>query len=231
MRLKEAAVKTRTRLLACVAAVVAVLAAPGFVLAGPASAKTASGPPGWQVIRTDGTGTVSVPAYGGLSHAQWMAEYGNPPMAGNGSTRISQTKTDVTAASGSRIYSGGNTDGGKARVYGGSNYSQSNGTYVHSYFSSSSMEAWYTPGTKVPINASMHWWVSGVLITFSLPPGAGFSSAGSGIIWKPGQVTTNAVYLNYPSTIQINSSILYDAYFTDQADMYIGNTWWHVQGN
>lgn len=218
--------RTRTRrLLSSVAAIIAALVVPGLVLVGSASAATASARPGWRVVQTDGAGTVSVPAYGGLSHAQWMARYGKPLMAGNG-------RTVGPAVSGSgRIYSGGNTDGGKARVYGGTDYSQSNGFYVHSYFTSSSMQAWYTPGTAVPINASMHWWVSGVLVSFSLPPGAGFSSAGSGIVWKPGQRTAPSVSLNYPSTIQINSSILYSANFTDQADMFIGSTWWHVQGN
>jgi hypothetical protein len=204
-------VRTRTRLLSCVAAAVAALVAPGFVLVGPASAATASGPPGWQVVQTDGAGTVSVPAYGDLA----------PSL-------ISQ---DAATTAGSRIRSGGNADHGRARVYGGTNYSQSNGVYVHSYFKKSSMEAWYTRGKRVKINASMHWWVSGLLIRFTLPPGAGFYSDGPGILYKPGQVTAKAVYLNYPSTIQINSSVLYSANFTDEADMYIGNTWWHVQGN
>jgi hypothetical protein len=231
--LKEALVGTRTRLLSCVATAVAVaaLAAPGFMLAGPASAATASAPPGWRVVQTDGAGTVSVPAYGDLSYAQWMAKYGNPLAAGNSPTSSSLISPDGAAASSLRIHSGGNTDHGRARVYGGTNYSQSNGMYIHSYFKKSSMEAWYTRGKRVKINASMHWWVSGVLITFSLPPGAGFYSDGPGILYKPGQVTAKAVYLNYPSTIQINSSVIYSADFTDEADMYIGNTWWHVQGN
>jgi hypothetical protein len=223
-------VRTRTRLLSCVAGI-AALVAPVLVLAGPASATTASAPPGWRVIQTDGAATVAVPASDRLSYEQWMAKYGNPLAAGNSTSSQSRISPAVATTGSTRIFSGGNRDSGKLRVYGGSNVSWSSGMVTHTYYKSSSMEAWDTPGTNIKINASMHWWDTGINVTFSLPPSAAFSSAGDGMYYKPGQVTNHAVYLNYGATVQINCTQCNNANFTDEANFYYGNTWFFVQGN
>ena len=146
-------------------------------------------------------------------------------MSGDAATSL------AVAAGSTELISAGNVDNGKLRTYGHTEYSQTNGLALHNYFKTNESNNWYTVGTKIPIKASMKWWLNGVDITFSLPPGASFSSAGSGITWAPGQKTLAAVALNYPSAIELDAQILYSANYTNQADMFVGGTWWHVQGS
>jgi hypothetical protein len=205
------------------------------MVAGPAVAASSSGTPGWQVIQADGAGTVSAPVYGNLTPSQWMAQYLGPEMTANVPAGSSQITGDEAASlatsSQTELISAGNVDSGKLRVYGHTEYSQTNGLALHNYFASNASNNWYTVGTKIPINASMHWWLSGTVISFSLPVGAGFKSTGSGISWTPGQKTLAAVALNWSPAIQLDCQILYSANYTNQADMFAGGTWWHVQGS
>ena len=75
------------------------------------------------------------------------------------------------------------------------------------------------PFNATTVDASMSWWVSGVNVSPSLPAGAGFSAAGSGITWNPSSVN-NTYYeqLSYQAAVNINATHIFNEYFTDQAD-------------
>ncbi len=140
----------------------------------------------------------------------------------------------VTQGGGGRVYSGGNVDNGHVRTYGGTDGAlAASGVGETMTFTKSSSDNWWTgSGTPKEIDGSEKWWLSGVDVTISIPPAVGFSGAGSAITWNPSEVAnTTAEQLNWPGAIKESALLVYDGYYTNQADMLIGSTWWHVQGS
>lgn len=89
-----------------------------------------------------------------------------------------------------------------------------------------------TPRNAKKINASMKWWITGVNITFSLPPGAAFHPISGGVMYKPGAISNNWHQgLRYAAGVALKANIIFSDHYTDQADILVGTTWYHVQGN
>lgn len=102
------------------------------------------------------------------------------------------------------------------------------------YKNSHSDTYWWgaNPVNAKQINASLKWWITGVNINFSLPPGAGFSRVTGGVLWKPGAVSnTWHVHLSYSSGVGIKATVIFSVFYSDQADILLGSSWYHVQGN
>jgi hypothetical protein len=181
-----------------------------------------------EIVKTDGAGIVSVPAPSKLSKEEWLAKYGSAGGA-----------VPMPMASGnlySEGYAYGPAGSRSFHTYGRTHYDTSCGLVScgATFINSSSESSWlgFSPFYADLIDASMKWWVSGINISFSLPPGVGFSRVGSGILWKPGAIEDHWIArLNYGAGIRLNGTVITGVHFTDQADIRINNAWYHVQGN
>jgi hypothetical protein len=197
----------------------------GAALAGPGDHQA---PPGSTTVIRDGAGTVSVPLDKGYTKAQWIAKYGTAPDGGMS-----------TMAAGHKVSQGwasGPAGSQSFRAYGYTDWSAGCGfwTCTATFQNNYAEISWLglNPYYANTINASMKWWVGGINVTPWLPPGAGFSTAGSSVTWQPGAINnTWQVTLNYPAGVRIDADVIYNTYFTDQGDILLGTTWYHVQGN
>jgi hypothetical protein len=192
------------------------------------AARTA--PPGMKIVAVYGAGIVSVPsnATKAMPKRQWLHKYG----AGKSPAIVRAAATKVTSSG----YASGPAGPQSFYTYGTSEVSQTQGliSWSEHFASNSSYSDWLgaKPFNATTVDASMSWWVSGVNVSPSLPAGVGFSAAGSGITWNPPSVN-NTYYenLSYQAAVNINATHIFNGYFTDQADILLGNSWYHVQGN
>lgn len=218
-------VKRAAGLTALVAAV--LLAGQGVSQAAPGvDAKPGNPAPGMRIVMQDGPGTVSVPANTGDTKEQWLAKYG--------------TEDDVsTMAAGhlvSTAYASGPAGSQSFKANGYTDVSTGCGTWdcTATYRNNYAEISWLgsSPYNANTVNGSIKWWVGGVDVSPSLPSGVGFSKNGSAITWQPGAVNnTWRVTLNYSAGVEIDASYINTAYFTDQGDILLGSSWYHVQGN
>jgi hypothetical protein len=220
----------------CLAAAASLGALAMAVVPQNAMAATAvAAPPGMKIVAVDGAGTVAVPsnATRNMPKLQWLHKYGalkSPSMKSPSFVR--SAATTVTSSG----WASGPAGPQSFLTSRKSNLSTSEGliTWTEHFATNSSYSDWLgsKPFNATTVDASMSWWVSGVNVSPSLPAGAGFSSAGSGITWNPNPVN-NTYYenLNYQAAVNINATHIFTGYFTDQADFLLGNSWYHVQGN
>ncbi len=202
-----------------------LVSAIGVAAAVPANAAPGPTPnPGMRIVRTDGAGTVQVPASSKVSKTDWLATYGNT---------VQPMSSGTLNSSG---YAPGPAGSQSFHTYGSSHWSSGCGFWscTTTFSSNSSTADWLgsSPYNAQSINASMKWWLSGIDISVSIPAGAGFTANGSALTWMPGAVNdTWIVSLNYSAGINLNAQYINSSHFTDQADIEVGNNWYHVQGN
>ncbi|MFF0122268.1 hypothetical protein ACWD8I_06270 [Micromonospora arida] len=177
---------------------------------------------GYVIVEQDGAGVVSVPDTS-LETAKekeaWLAER----------DQGLQTSATTLKSNGSKSVSGGYLN-----VVGSSSLTSGCGVFScwRKFGSNWGDFSWIGSGNISTIQGSLKWWLSGVNVSFSLPAGAGFSAAGSGIVWEPAALN-NAwhEHLDYSAKVQLNATIVNNAYFTAQGDFLKGGTWYHVQGD
>jgi len=202
---------------------VAILGLVALTAAPAGAAPTPQAPPGEQIVLVDGAGTVSVPI-SGLTKQEWLDKYGASTVAPSSSGTLTSSGYASGPYGPQSFYTTGHTHWSYSCTLGCS----------AAFSSSTSLSEWLgdPPFNANDINASMKWWLSGIDISVQIPPGVGFTKSGSGLIWQPGDVqNTWRVSLNYSAAIHMTAFVISSVHFTDQADIRLGSSWYHVQGN
>jgi len=83
-----------------------------------------------------------------------------------------------------------------------------------------------------PVNATSvthrdHWWVSGLSISVTYPPGVGIEGSGSSAVWE-GKVNGNWRIDHYFSGIQFNGMVIYRAYESITSTFQFGTTFYTI---
>jgi hypothetical protein len=216
------------------AAASAVFAAVCVVASQAASSETLDTPkpadPGLEIVYQEGAGTVSVPLTTSDTKEQWLAKYGPPKFSGPSSTSVVSHASQVLTGEG---YASGPAGNQSFRAYGATFYSLScfwrcDATFSNNYADISWLGN-YPSYNAQTIVGSMKWWLSGLNITFSVPPGVGFQQSGSGVLWQPPGVNdTWREILEYEAGVKITADYVHMVYFDAQGDILLGNHWYHV---
>jgi len=193
--------------------------------------------PGMKIVSSDEGGIVQVANTDGVSKQAWLAKFESGLRAGpkrdvSTSTMLSETYGGYLTSNGSVV----GPNGGQLSCWGNTDWSYDSGFWDVSIYFRNSYAAivWYgaNPYNANQIYFSLKWWVTGWLLSPSLPPGVGFSITSDSIIWER-QISDNyTMSMTRADAVTINSSGgVTGEYFTDQGDMLFGTSWYWVQGD
>lgn len=228
-----------------------VLAAAAMMLLGITGANAASSVPGttpvvpgYHWVTTSTGATVLVPSASPQNKTAWAAVH---PVSGSENTdpsslALHQSNNLVTpyastigastlSSTGSLAYNGSTmqtTGSTNIRwITSGIDYVTFSNSEVHDY--------WWgaNPYNASAISPSMKWWLTGINVSISIPPGASFSgSGGSAVSYAPGPVdNTWQAHAYYSYEINENATFVYSANFQTYGDFLFGSSWYRVQGN
>jgi len=194
-----------------------------------------------QVVWTDGVNAVTIPNLSGLTPAQWYAAHRQASIGAKSKNKTSSGIVSPNAGTGSGgcFTSDGYTYGpiGSQSFYlegETCNNLVTNWFGFTVHFHNSYSNSYYLNFTNATlVNASLKWWVSGVNVSVSLPPGGTFSSTnGSDVEWTPGAVpSTWYVGLSRDANVDISATLVTRRNFLVYTDFLVSNHWYHAEGN